>query len=335
VGTPDAAAFWRIIEEYKVNLMYAAPTALRAIRKVDPMAEMIKKYDLSSFRRFYWAGERADPETVSFYSKVLSEHCGKEIPIVDCFWQTETGWTVCGVQDTLKKVLPGSTAKPLPGFDVCIVKDVEPDSDKAPSQLLKENELGMICIRNPLPPGALTTVHNNDERYLSSYMKAHPGYYATGDMGFCDHDGYITVMSRNDDLINVAGHRLSTGTLEQAISGHPDIAEVACVGARDTLKGEVCVGFIVLKGDATKQAAAVEKECVARVRDLVGPVASFHNCFTVTALPKTRSGKILRTIIRRIVNKEEKWIDKVPGTVEDVNVLYAIEEVVKKRFKPQ
>jgi len=338
VGTPDAGAFWRMVEEYKVNTLFSAPTALRAIRKVDPNGDLIKHYNLKSLRGFFLAGERADPETVSFYSKALSAQRGEEVPIVDCFWQTETGWTVCGVQDVSKKVLPGSTAKPLPGFDVQILEDAEGGENAVSSgKIMKENEMGMICIRNPLPPGALLTVHNNDARYISSYMKMHPGYYTTGDMGFKDHDDYITVMSRNDDLINVAGHRLSTGTLEQAISGHPDVAEVACVGAKDSLKGEVCVGFIVLssKVDPDKRGPAVEKECIARVRELVGPVASFHNCYIVHALPKTRSGKILRTIIRRMVNGDEKWIDKVPATVEDVSVLHALEKVVQERWKPQ
>jgi len=264
---------------------------------------------------------------------------------VDCFWQTETGWPVCGMQDTHKKVLPGSTAKPLFGFDVCILEDAEnieaggsvSSVSKIEPKVMKDNELGMICIRNPMPPGTLLTVHNNDKRYLAGYMEQHPGYYTTGDMGFRDHDGYITVMSRNDDLMNVAGHRLSTGTLEQAISGHPDVAEVACVGAKDSLKGEVGVGFIVVKGnvDAAKEGARIEKDCIQRVRELVGPVASFHHCFLVQALPKTRSGKVLRTIIRRILNGDDKWAEKVPGTVEDINVLYAIEKIVADRWTPQ
>ena len=192
----------------------------------------------------------------------------------------------------------------------------------------------MICIKNPMPPGTLLTIHNNDERYVSAYMSDHPGFYTTGDMGFKNEDGYVTVMSRNDDLINVAGHRLSTGTLEQAISGHPNVAEVACVGAKDELKGELPVGFIVLNSgvDEASEGSRIEKECVKRVRDFVGPVASFHHCFVVSALPKTKSGKILRTIIRRQLNGEKDWLDKVPGTVEDVKICHTVENVVKKRW---
>lgn len=325
VGTPDASAFWRLISEYKINSMFAAPTALRAIRRDDPNLEMINKYDVSSLKSFFWAGERGDPETVSFYQRKL-----KNVPILDAFWQTETGWPVCGVQDDVKQILPGSTAKPLPGFDVCVLEENE---EKPHSQrLLGANEMGMLCIRHPLPPGGLTTVYNNDERYINAYMKAHPGFYSTGDMGFRDADGYVTVMSRNDDLINVAGHRLSTGTMESAISGHPSVAETACVGAKDSLKGEVCVGFIVLNRGVDQAGPTVEKECVARVRDLVGPVASFHHCFVVNALPKTRSGKILRTVLRKILDNDPDWPTKVPGTCEDVSVLYDMEKLVRKRF---
>ncbi|KAH9259351.1 hypothetical protein BASA81_002394 [Batrachochytrium salamandrivorans] len=345
VGTPDAAALWRMVEEYKINFLFAAPTALRAVRKVDPHAQLMKRHNLSTLKAFFCAGERADPETVQFYTKALTDHCKHEVPLVDCFWQTETGWPVCGVQDTDKKVLPGSTAKPLPGFDVCIVK-VDQDIDDAgnskhgkhaTAQLVQPNEMGMITIRSPMPPGTLTTVFNNDDRYLSAYMSDYEGYYNCGDMGFRDEDGYVTVMSRNDDLINVAGHRLSTGTLEQAIGGHPQVAEVACVGAKDSLKGEVAVGFVVVHAqvDTKEKMAQVEKECVARVRELVGPVAAFRNCYVVHALPKTRSGKILRGVIRRILNGEEDWETKVPGTVEDVAVLHAIEKDIRTRWKPE
>lgn len=191
----------------------------------------------------------------------------------------------------------------------------------------------MICIKSPLPPGTLLTIHNNDERYIAAYMDDHPGFYTTGDMGFYDDDGYVTVMSRNDDLINVAGHRLSTGTLEQAISGHPDVAEVACVGAKDQLKGELPVGFIVLNSGVDEaRGPEIEAECIKRVRDFVGPVASFHHCFVVNALPKTKSGKILRTIIRRQLNGEPDWLSKVPGTVEDVNICHVVETEVNRRW---
>ena len=337
VGTPDATAFWRLVDEYKINSLFTAPTALRAIRRADPNGELIQKFDFSTLRGLFLAGERADPETVSFYSKALSNQAKREVPIVDCFWQTETGWPVCGIQDTVRGVLPGSTAKPLPGFDVQILEEKEDSAPNPVPKQMKANEIGMICIKNPLPPGALLTVYNNDQRYVSGYMNPHPGYYTTGDLGFIDEQGYVTVMTRNDDLINVAGHRLSTGTLEQAISGHADVAEVACVGAKDSLKGEVCVGFIVLHSnvDVDARGDKIEKECIARVREFVGPVASFHNCYVVSQLPKTKSGKILRTIIRRILNGETNWIEKVPGTVEDIRVLHTIEEVVKKRWTPQ
>jgi propionyl-CoA synthetase len=202
VGTPDAAAFWRMIEEYKVNYMFSAPTALRAVRKADPDAAFVKRHNISSLRAFFWAGERGDPETVGFFTKHLSAQAGKEVPIVDSYFQTEVAWPVCGIQDSKKGVLPGSTAKPLPGYDLQILEEVE-----GSVKTLKDNEQGMICLKLPLPPGGLLNVYHNEERYLSAYMKQHPGYYNTGDLGFRDSDGYITIMSRNDDIINVAGHR--------------------------------------------------------------------------------------------------------------------------------
>jgi len=322
VGTPDAGAFWRLVHDYKIDALFCAPTALRAVRRQDPSAAEMKKYDTKSLKALYLAGERADPDTVNFYKDALG------VPIVDAWWQTETGWPICGMQTDNVGVKPGSTSKPLPGFDVRVL-DVEKGTT------VPDNTMGMLAIKLPLPPGALTTVYNNDERYLSSYMKAYPGYYNTGDLGFRDDHGYITVMSRNDDLINVAGHRLSTGTIEQAISGHPAVAECACIGVADSLKGEVCLGMFVMNNNVDPSTAPqVEKELIQRVRDLVGPVASFHNCYAVKNLPKTRSGKVLRGVMKKIADGNKDWEKAVPGTIEDMGVLHAVADVLKARWKP-
>ena len=322
INTPDAGAFWRVIQQYRATHMYTAPTALRAVRRADPKFEMLRKYDISSLRAVFLAGERADPDTIKAYVDALG------VPAVDNFWMTETGSPVCGYQHPARGVVPGSTALPCPGFNVQVL-------DEATNKPVKRGEQGMVCVELPMPPGALTTVFNNEARYMSSYMKPNPGYFATGDVGFQEEDGYVHIMSRNDDLINVAGHRLSTGTIEAALMGHPHVAEVACVGAPNSLKGEVCLGLVVLQAGHEKDAAKVEKELIQRVRDVVGPVASFHDCFVIEhgGLPKTKSGKILRGVIKKIAAGDANWDKAIPPTVEDVAPLHTIAGIIARRFK--
>lgn len=313
---PNAGVFWRIAEEHKINALYTAPTALRAIRKLDPQLELTKQYDLSQLRAVFLAGERADPETVRFFSSNLQK------PIVDNFWQTETGSPVIGWHDTTVGVKPGSASKPLAGYD-CQILHMETSSECA------VDELGELCMKLPLPPGTLVTVLNNPKRFHSAYLAAHPGYFSTGDFSKKDADGYISIMSRKDDLINCAGHRLSTATLEQAISKHPSIAECACIGAADPLKGEVPVAFLILKAGTTAPPAEVEKQVVQLVREEVGPVASFRSAFVVEMLPKTRSGKILRGVMRAMANQESFT---TPATIEDARALTVIQSVIDERW---
>jgi len=288
VGTPDPGAFWRIISEYNIVSLFTAPTAFRAIRKEDPQASHLAHYDLSHFRSLFLAGERADPDTVAWAEQVLN------VPVIDHWWQTETGWCMVGNPLGLEQlpVKHGSPTVPMPGFDVQIV-----DEGGHP---VPAGKMGSIVVKLPLPPGALPSLWQADERMISSYLEAFPGYYSTSDAGYRDEDGYLYIMGRTDDIINVAGHRLSTGGMEEVLSSHPDVAECAVIGIKDVLKGEQPCGFIVLKHGANRPHDVIEKEIVKLVRDKIGPVAAFKLVLTVPRLPKTRSGKILRGTMKKL-----------------------------------
>lgn len=316
VGTPDAGAFWRVIEQYGVSTLFTAPTALRAIKKDDPKAELVGNYDLSRFRALFLAGERADPDSVAWAEKAL------ERPVIDHWWQTETGWAIAGNPIGLEPlpVKHGSTAVPMPGYDLQIL-------DEAGKPLPAET-MGTIALKLPLPPGCLPTLWGSDERFRTSYLATFPGYYDTSDAGIRDADGYVTVLGRTDDIINVAGHRLSTGGMEAVIAAHPDIAECAVIGVNDALKGEIPCGFVVLKSGVAKEPEAIERELVAKVRDEIGPVAAFRLALTVDRLPKTRSGKILRATMKAIADGKTYT---VPPTIEDPAVLDEIGERLKAR----
>ena len=302
VGTPDAGAFWRVIAEHEVVSLFTAPTAFRAIRKEDPTGEKLAGHDLSSLRSLFLAGERADPTTLAWAEEKLG------VPVIDHCWQTETGWAIVGnpLGIELKPVKHGSPTLPMPGFDVRVLDDEGHDASPG--------ALGNIVIRMPLPPGCLPTLWNDDDRFREAYLKTFPGYYQTADAGFIDEGGYVFFMARTDDIINVAGHRLSTGGMEEAIATHPDVAECAVVGVADALKGQTPVGFVVLKAGVDRPAVDIEREIVATVRDRIGPVASFKTALTVARLPKTRSGKILRGTIQKIADGED-WT--MPATIED------------------
>ena len=316
VGTPDAGAFWRVIEEHKAVALFTAPTAFRAIRKEDPQGEKLKGHDLSGFRALFLAGERADPATIRWAEEKL------DVPVIDHCWQTETGWAIVGnpLGIELMPVKHGSPTVPMPGYDVRVLDD---EGHPAPT-----GKLGNIVIKLPLPPGCLPTLWNDDARFRSGYLATFPGYYQTSDAGFMDEDGYVFFMARTDDIINVAGHRLSTGGMEEAIASHPDVAECAVVGIADALKGQAPVGFVVLKAGVDRPTADIEREIVATVRDRVGPVAAFKTALTVQRLPKTRSGKILRGTIQKIADGEA-W--NMPATIEDPAVLDEIGEALKAR----
>lgn len=316
VGTPDPGAFWRVISEHKAVAMFTAPTAFRAIRKEDPQATHLARYDLSHFRTLFLAGERADPDTLKWAEDVL------KVPVIDHWWQTESGSCMVGnpVGLELLPVKHGSPTVPLPGYDVqCLDEAGKPVS---------AGTMGSIVVKLPLPPGALPTLWQDDERFRQSYLTAFPGYYNTSDAGYIDEDGYVFIMGRTDDIINVAGHRLSTGGMEEVLASHPAVAECAVVGIRDALKGEQPCGFVVLKSGVTQSPAEVEKELVALVRDKIGPVAAFKLAVTVARLPKTRSGKILRATMKKIADGEEY---AVPATIDDPVVLDEIGEVLKAR----
>jgi propionyl-CoA synthetase len=306
VGTPDAGAFWRVIEEHGVNSLFTAPTAIRAIKKEDPRGEHMAGRDLSSLRCLFLAGERLDPDTYAW----ATQHLG--IPVVDNWWQTETGWPIAssmrGLDPLPLKV--GSPSRPVPGYDVRVLD--ENGSEVGP---LVE---GNIAIRLPLPPGALPTLWGDDERYVSAYLSAFPGFYATGDGGHVDEDGYLYVMGRTDDVINVAGHRLTTGSLEAAVAAHPDVAECAVIGVHDAIKGQVPRAFVVLKAGAEPDPEQLQHEVVELVRETVGPVAALRDVRVVPGLPKTRSGKILRRSMRAIADGRD---EPVPSTIEDPRVL--------------
>ena len=314
VGTPDAGVFWRVIAEHGCSVLFTAPTAFRAIKRDDPDGKLIRKHDLGAFRTLFLAGERSDPDTLEWAESRLG------VPVVDHWWQTETGWTIGGNYAGLG-LLPvkhGSASKPAPGYDVRIVDDN--------AREVAAGETGAIVIRLPLPPGSLPTLWNNDEGYLSSYLADFPGYYKTGDAGYKDEDGYLYIMSRTDDIINVAGHRLSTGGMEEVLASHRDVAECAVIGVHDRLKGQVPIGLLVLKAGVNRPREEIAVETVRLVRDRIGPVASFKQAAVVERLPKTRSGKILRGTMRRIADGEDY---KTPATIDDPAILGEIEEALR------
>ncbi|SFI61373.1 propionyl-CoA synthetase [Bradyrhizobium sp. cf659] len=316
VGTPDAGAFWRVISEHKAVALFTAPTAFRAIRKEDPDGKFIRQYDLSTFRTLFLAGERADPPTVEWAEQQL------KVPVIDHWWQTETGWCIAGnpVGLGMLPVKHGSPTVPMPGYQVDVVDEA--------AKPVGPNTMGSIVIKLPMPPGCLPTLWNQDSRFKESYLSEFPGYYKTSDAGYKDEDGYVWVMGRTDDIINVAGHRLSTGGMEEILASHPDVAECAVLGVKDAIKGEVPCGFLVLKAGVKRAPSEIEKEIIALVRDKLGPVAAFKLAITVGRLPKTRSGKILRGTIKKIADGES-WT--MPATIEDPKVLDEIGEALKGR----
>lgn len=313
VGTPDAGVFWRVISDHKVKTMFTAPTAFRAIKREDYKAELLKKYDLSNFKYLFLAGERLDPDTLHWAEDKLN------IPVIDHWWQTETGWAICANCMGIHyfKVKEGSPTKPAPGWDVQVVDES--------NNLVKKGEIGALVVKLPLPPGSLPTLWNDDKRFIESYLEEFPGYYKTADAGFIDEDGYVFVMSRTDDIINVAGHRLSTGAMEEVLADHPDVAECAVLGVEDQLKGQIPVGFLVLNAGVERDKDEIIKEVVQAVRDRIGPVASFKTATVVKRLPKTRSGKILRGTIQKIADNKEF---NVPATIDDPTILGEMEDAL-------
>jgi len=316
IGTPDAGAFWRVIAEHKAVALFTAPTAFRAIRKEDPEGKFIRQYDLSKFRTLFLAGERADPPTVEWAEQQL------KVPVIDHWWQTETGWCIAGnpVGLGMLPVKHGSPTVPMPGYQVDVVDEA--------AKLVAADTMGSIVIKLPMPPGCLPTLWEQDDRCREAYFQEFPGYYKTSDAGFKDKDGYVFVMGRTDDIINVAGHRLSTGGMEEILASHPDVAECAVLGIKDAIKGEVPCGFLVLKAGVTQSPIEIEKQIVALVREKLGPVAAFKLAITVGRLPKTRSGKILRGTIKKIADGEP-WA--MPATIEDPKVLDEIGAALKGR----
>ena len=306
VGTPDPGAFWRMVEEYKVSALFTAPTALRAVRKEDPNAEHLKRYNISSMRTLFLAGERADPDTVAWAEQVLG------VPVIDHWWQTETGWAIAGNPVGLGAlpVKHGSPTVAMPGFDVQIVDEG--------CHAVPAGKMGSIVVKLPLPPGCLPTLWKQDDRMKESYLIDFPGYYKTADAGFVDEEGYLYIMGRTDDIINVAGHRLSTGGMEEVLASHPDVAECAVIGVKDELKGEQPCGFVVLKSGVTRSPIEIEKDLVKLVRDKIGPVAAFKIAITVQRLPKTRSGKILRGTMKKIADGDS-WT--MPATIDDPSIM--------------
>jgi propionyl-CoA synthetase len=314
VGTPDAAAFWRVIAEHRVEALFTAPTAIRAIKKEDPEGRLLAEHDTSSLRTLFLAGERLDPDTYEWASRTLG------VPVVDNWWQTETGWPITSNLRGLEpmEIKPGSSTVPVPGYDVQVLgpdgRPVGPDVE------------GAICIRLPLPPGTLPTLWGDDERFVSSYLSTYSGYYVSGDGGYRDEDGYVFVMGRTDDIINVAGHRLSTGSMEAVIAAHPAVAECAVIGVADPMKGQVPRGFVVLKSGIADDPDAVARELVAKVRDEIGPVAAFKDVAVVSGLPKTRSGKILRKTMREIADGKDAV---PPSTIEDTSILETLRSALR------
>jgi propionyl-CoA synthetase len=315
VGTPDAGQFWRVVQEHGVKALFTAPTAFRGIKKEDPEASYLEQYDISSMETLFLAGERLDPETWEWASEKLG------VPVVDHWWQTETGWPIAANLRGLEpmELKAGSPSVPVPGYQIEIL-DVD-------GTVLPHGEEGAITIKLPLPPGCLQTLWNDDERFRESYMSRYEGYYLTGDGGYLDEDGYLYVMGRTDDVINVAGHRLSTGSMEEVLSGHQDVAECAVIGVHDAMKGQVPRGFVVLKAGVERDEAELSAELVAMVRDEVGAVASFKDVAIVPALPKTRSGKVLRKTMRGIADGKD---ESVPSTIDDASVLDTLRPVLQK-----
>ena len=314
VGTPDPGAFWRVIAEHGVNVLFTAPTAFRAIKREDPNGDYKAKYDLSSFRALYLAGERCDPDTLHWAEDLLG------VPVVDHWWQTESGWPIVanplGIEHLPVKA--GSASKVVPGYDVRVLNIFEEEA--APE------EIGDIVIKLPLPPGTLPTLWQNDDGFVKAYLIQHQGYYHTADAGYKDADGYVFIMSRTDDIINVAGHRLSTGAMEGVLSAHPDVAECAVIGRHDALKGEVPMGFVVLKAGVQRDDSEIVAELVKMVRAEIGPVAAFKIATVVDRLPKTRSGKVLRGTMKKIADHEPF---RMPATIDDPSILGEIEEAIE------
>jgi propionyl-CoA synthetase len=316
VGTPDAGAFWRVISEYHCATLFTAPTAFRAIKKEDPQGKLIAQYDLKQFRALFLAGERADPDTVVWAQNLLG------VPVIDHWWQTETGWTIAGnpLGLGLLPAKPGAAGVPMPGYDLRVVDE---QCKEVPAKTM-----GSIVVKLPLPPSCLPTLWQQDERFKESYLTEFPGHYKTADAGFRDDDGLVYVMGRTDDIINVAGHRLSTGGMEEVLAAHQDVAECAVVGIADALKGEVPAGFVVLKAGVNRPAAEIEQECCGLIREKIGPVASFKLAMVVARLPKTRSGKILRGTIKKIADGQP-WT--MPATIDDPAILDEIGAALKGR----
>ena len=315
VGTPDPSAYWRVIAEHGVQVLFTAPTAFRAIKREDPDAKLLAGYDRSRFRTLFLAGERADPDTVAWAEKALG------VPVIDHWWQTETGWPMaanCMGIEALP-VKHGSPTRAVPGYDVCVL-------DESGAEVAA-GESGAICVRLPLPPGTLPTLWQNDAGYRETYLDAFPGYYQTADAGYRDEDGYLWIMSRTDDIINVAGHRLSTGAMEEVLAEHPDVAECAVVGVADSLKGQLPLGLVVLKVGAGRSEDEIVPELVQRVREKIGPVAAFKQACVVERLPKTRSGKVLRGTMRSIADSEEY---RVPPTIDDPTILDEIRDALRR-----
>ncbi|MDP7344086.1 MAG: propionyl-CoA synthetase [Alphaproteobacteria bacterium] len=314
VGTPDAGAFWRVIADHKVAAMFTAPTAFRAIKRDDPEGKLIGDYDLSNFRTLFLAGERTDPDTLHWAEDKLG------VPVIDHWWQTETGWSICanciGIEQL--PVKEGSPSKPVPGMEVHAVDEN--------NQEVKPGDIGALVIKLPLPPGTFPSLWNGRERFIEAYLEEFPGYYKTADAGYIDADGYVYVMSRTDDIINVAGHRLSTGAMEEVLAEHADVAECAVIGVGDKLKGQLPLGFLVLNAGVTRDHGAIVADVVAMVRERIGPVAAFKTATVVSALPKTRSGKILRGTMQKIADGEDH---KVPATIDDPAVLDEITKSLK------
>ncbi|NIR28242.1 MAG: propionyl-CoA synthetase [Gammaproteobacteria bacterium] len=315
VGTPDPGAFWRVIADHGVKALFTAPTAFRAIKKEDPDGEHIRRYDLSRFETLFLAGERCDPDTLVWAEEKL------ERPVIDHWWQTETGWAIAANCIGIERfpVKPGSATKPAPGYDVQFLDEA--------GQPVPPTEIGNIAVRLPLPPGCLPTLWGSDERFRESYLARYPGYYLTGDAGYRDEDGYLWIMTRTDDVINVAGHRLSTGAMEEVLAAHPDVAECAVVGVADSLKGQVPLGFVVLKAGVEREHADIVRELVASVRDTMGPVAAFKQAAVVQRLPKTRSGKILRGTMQKIADGNPYT---TPPTIDDPAILGEISESLEQ-----
>ncbi|MEM8540147.1 MAG: propionyl-CoA synthetase [Pseudomonadota bacterium] len=316
VGTPDAGAFWRIIEEYKVSSLFTAPTAFRAIKKEDSKGVLVNDYDMSSLRSVFLAGERADPDTIRWLQDMLN------VPVIDHWWQTETAWTIAGNPVGLGQlpVKIGSPTVAMPGYDIQVLSDE--------GEQVTAGTLGNIVVKLPLPPSCLPTLWNADARFRESYLEEFPGYYKTSDAGYIDEDGYLFIMARTDDIINVAGHRLSTGAMEEIIGKHPDVAECAVIGIADQLKGQLPAGFLILNSDAEAAPEDIEKAVIKMVRDEIGPVAAFKIALTVPRLPKTRSGKILRGTMQKIADGDQ-W--NMPATIDDPAILDEIEGVLKDR----